>query len=87
MTALILVVSIAAGLGAVHLVLRWMEDRGWIHYRRRGGRPMGVAAQNALIHFEAVFNPAAEHVIEEMNRQAIELATSGEPTNPNGDER
>lgn len=82
MSVLIGVLWIAGGLGAVHLMMRWMEDRGWIYYRRKRGHPMGVAASNALLHFEAIVNPAVEHVIEEMDRQDAEVPTSVAPPRP-----
>lgn len=82
MVALVVTVAVAAILGAVHLLMSWMENRGWVYYRRPGKRPLGVAAQNALLHFEAMVNPAAEHVIEEMNRQEYDIAGTGEDYAP-----
>lgn len=82
MTVLVVSLWVAAILGAVHLLFCWMENRGWIYYRRQGERPLGAAASNALLHFEAIVNPAAEHVIEELNRQEVGTVATGEPYSP-----
>jgi hypothetical protein len=55
----------------LHLLASWAEKKGWIYYRRGGGKGRGVALSNALAEFEALLNPAAEHRIVEEQSQEI----------------
>lgn len=55
----------------LHLLASWLEKKGWIYYRREGGKGASAAMSNALAEFEAVLNPAAEHRIVEEQSQAI----------------
>ncbi len=63
--------GILAVLFLLHLVASWAEKKGWIYYRRGGGKGTSAAMSNALAEFEAVLNPAAEHRIVEEQSQAI----------------
>jgi len=63
--------GVLAVLLLLHLLASWAEKKGWIHYRRGGGKGTGAAMSNALAEFEAVLNPAAEHRIVEEHSQAI----------------
>lgn len=55
----------------IHLLASWAEKKGWIYYRRGGGKGTGVALSNALAEFDALLNPAAEHRVVEEQSQAI----------------
>ena len=55
---------IVAALVLVHLLLRWMDDRGWIFYHSDTKRPLGARSAMALTEFETLMNPAAEHILE-----------------------
>ena len=63
--------GVLAVLLLLHLLGSWAEKKGWIYYRRGGGKGTGAALSNALAEFEAVLNPAAEHRIVEEHSQAI----------------
>lgn len=70
--------GVLAVLLLLHLLASWAERRGWIYYRRGGGKGTGTAFSNALAEFEAVLNPAAEHRIVEEQSQAILRAEIGQ---------
>jgi hypothetical protein len=63
--------GVLAVLLLLHLLASWAEKKGWIYYRRGGGKGTGVAFSNALAEFEALLNPAAEHRIVEEQSQEI----------------
>lgn len=56
-------VAIVTGACLGHRLLAWADRRGWVYYGRRTPPPMGMAA-NALLQWETLWNPAAEHVLE-----------------------
>jgi hypothetical protein len=63
---------------AFHLLAVWMEDRGWINYRKPGRRGYGPAVSNAMAEFEAVLNPAAEHrIVEERHQVGMRVVVDG----------
>jgi hypothetical protein len=57
-----IILIVAVGIYLLHLLLTWMESRGWVYYRTHRP-PMGAAA-GAMLEFESIYNPPAEHVIE-----------------------
>lgn len=61
---------VLAGLLVMHTFAVWAEKRGWIHYRRSGGGA-GRALSNAMSTFDAVVNPASEHLYEEQKSEQI----------------
>lgn len=66
------IATLLAVLLVVHMIGVWMERRGWVYYRKSGGRGYGVALSNAMAEFDAVLNPASEHrVIEERHQNAM----------------
>jgi hypothetical protein len=68
------VLAIAAGV--VHLLLSWMERRGWIWYRTTN-RPR----PSSLGLLEEIYQPSVEHVIEQQVSEDTEAdqAALGEP--------
>ena len=52
---------------AAHRLACWAEDRGWIYYRKKSGRP-GSAAQ-AFLEIQAMMEPSKKHVLEVMERE------------------
>ncbi len=57
------------GLACLHLLAVWMENRGWINYRKPAKRGHGAAVSNAMAEFEALLTPAAEHRLAEERYQ------------------
>lgn len=64
---------------AVHLVLTWMDRRGWVWYRNKN-RPR----PSSLGLIEELYQPSIEHVANEHTRDETEAAQaeSGEPLDP-----
>ena len=78
-----IVAAIAAppALWGLHRLLLYMEFRGWIYYRGRGG---GNAAGNAMHELQALFQPGASQVREATQTRRAgkrkEQASGQEPT-------
>ncbi len=85
---LVVVILAVALLGIVavsgHLLLTWMERRGWIYYRNPD-RPR----PSTLGLLEEIYQPSIEHVVDEMTSEAIEAdqAVSGDPEEPGKPDR
>jgi hypothetical protein len=71
-----IVVVLAVAAGVVHLLLTWMERRGWIWYRTKD-RPR----PSSLGLIEEIYQPSVEHVIEQQVSEDTEAdqAGQGEP--------
>ena len=67
---------------AVHRLSCWAEDRGWIYYRKKSGRP-GSAAQ-AFLEIQSMMEPSKKHVLEIMreDEDQDEQDDSGDPPTP-----
>lgn len=75
-----LVGIVVAGIaGAIHVVLRWMGDRGWIFYGEHQPAPLGTRAAMAMMELDSLVNPAVEHVIEYRRHGDLWVEESGEP--------
>jgi hypothetical protein len=55
------VIVTLAALFVLDRLLRRMEDRGWIHYRRF--KPSGNGAANALAEFQEMLQPNSRQVV------------------------
>lgn len=81
-----------SGLGIVLTVLvlswprirRWLEDSGRMMpaLPKRDSKAMGQATANAMAHFEILFNPAIEHVIEMRRGGDLKIEQSGRLDDP-----
>jgi hypothetical protein len=60
-----------------HRALSWMDDRGWIYYRRRRGT--SAALGNALLQVQTFYQPSVEEVLEARLEEPTEAAESGDP--------
>lgn len=56
--------TVVGGAYLLHQGLRWMDRRGWIFYDSEHTAPIGSRTANALLEWETLFNPPAEHVLE-----------------------
>lgn len=72
---LLLIVSAGVVLYGLHRLAIWAEDRGWLHYRKRGGTWRGGAAAQEL---QALLQPSARHEVEETQRQELERENDGD---------
>jgi hypothetical protein len=75
--AVLIVLTVAAVF--VHLVLSWMERRGWVYYRTKE-RPR----PSSLGLIEEIYQPSVEHVIEEQTGEEAraDQAESGDGEDP-----
>ncbi len=69
--AIVVVLAVAAGV--VHLVLTWMERRGWIWYRTKD-RPR----PSSLGLLEEIYQPSFEHVIDHAASEATKADRPGQ---------
>jgi hypothetical protein len=77
---LLVLLAAAAALFALHRVAVWMEDRGWIYYRRRRGS--SGALGDAFLEVQSLVDPAQKAVLEARRLEDDEAAESGDPPEP-----
>jgi hypothetical protein len=67
---------------AVHRFACWAEDRGWIYYRKKSGRPGTTAS--AFLEIQSMMEPSKKHVLEVMREDEDKDAQddSGDPPKP-----
>ena len=80
MKPLLVLLAVAAALFALHRLALWMEDRGWIYYRRRRGS--SGALGDAFLEVQSLVDPAQKAVLEARRAEADEAAESGDPPEP-----
>jgi hypothetical protein len=71
---------VVAGVAAMYALDRlalWMEDRGWIHYRKKHGSSGTLSS--AFLELEALLEPTKRHVVEIKRRDESEQYESGDP--------
>ena len=81
MTLLLVFSGLAVGLWLCDRLLLWMEERGWIDYRRTyPGRPNAGPLGPALLAIQGLLEPEKRHAAEE--RTALRTSRddrAGEP--------
>lgn len=83
MKLLLVLLAAAAALYGLHRLALWMEDRGWIYYRRRRGS--SGALGDAFLEVQSLVDPGQKAVLEARRQVADEAAEAGDP--PDGEER
>lgn len=78
-SAVLVGLVVAAGVAAIHVVLRWMGRRGWIFYGDHQPAPLGARTAMAMMELDSLVNPAVEHVIEYRRHGDLWVEESGEP--------
>ncbi len=58
-------------------VLRKMEDRGWIYYRKKHGTSNRLG--DAALNIQSILEPSKRHVIEEKKREPDETRSAAPP--------
>jgi hypothetical protein len=74
------VLWVIAGITAMYALHRlgvWMEDRGWIYYRKKHGSSGSLGS--ALLEIEALLEPSKRHVVEIKRRDESEQYESVDP--------
>ena len=83
MKPLLVLLAIAAALYLLHRLALWMEERGWICYRRRRGS--SGALGDAFLEVQSLVDPGQKAVLEARRQVADEAGEAGDP--PDGEER
>ena len=73
----VLALSVVPVLYVLHLVLLWMERRGWIFYRHTHPDPRNLGP--AFMEIQRLLEPGKEHVIEEVKKQSAQEDDDGGP--------
>ncbi len=76
MSLVMLGVVLLVVLIALHVLLCWMESRGWIYYRRT---PRHGGSAYHLMQMSAIFDPRFRQVIEIMVEEERQEDESGDP--------
>ena len=77
MTSVILAALVATTMYALHRLALWMEDRGWIYYRKRRGSSGVLGA--AFLELQSIYEPGRRYVLEEIRSDEMETQDSGDP--------
>jgi hypothetical protein len=72
--------AVLAALYCLHRFAMWAERRGWIYYRTKQGS--SGALGNAFLEVQAIFDPAAKHVLEERLKGDVDVEEAGDPPDP-----
>ena len=75
------IVGIAAVVGLFHLLMLWMERKGWVYWTRSKGRS-GSSVGNALLELHSIIEPNKKPLIEVIQEEKEEEADSGAPPEP-----
>lgn len=73
-----LAATVALAVYALDRLALWMEERGWLYYRktkRRTGADLG----NAFLEIQAMVDPGKKHVLEARREEKQEQSESGDP--------
>ena len=73
------VIFILLSLWAIDKLLLWMEDRGWINYRRKF--PSRTSIGNAFLEVQSLIEPGKKATVEEIRRIKQDGSFSGDPIN------
>ncbi len=73
------IVLVASGLYLLHRLALWVEQRGWIYYRR-SGRASSVGS--AFLETQAMLEPEKRHLAEIVRAEQVEETESGLPRPP-----
>lgn len=83
MAEVLLWVAIAvAALVAVVALAAQVERRGWTDEEYEARRQGGTALGNAVLATQALFEPGAQHVLEQRNDDSADHEESGGPPDP-----
>ncbi len=72
--------GVAVAVLGLHLGALWMERRGWIYYKHT--RAGTSSASNAFMQVQAMFEPGAQHVVEERRANQVRAAEDADPGGP-----
>jgi hypothetical protein len=73
-------IAIAVALYTLHRLGLWMEERGWIYYRKKHGSSGSLSS--AVLEVQALFEPSRRHVLEITRQDDDEQDKSGDPPSP-----
>ena len=73
----VIIICSAVLLFGFHILLQWMEDRGWIYYRKKKASPGTVSS--ALLELHSLLEPGKKHVLVIEREERKEQEDSGGP--------
>jgi hypothetical protein len=76
--AILIVVGSAIAPWLIHRLLMWLENQGWIYYRKRNVSGRG-SMRSVFSGFEQFVHPEIRHVQDDRDRRAAE-AKSTDPS-------
>jgi len=79
------VIAIAVALYMLHRLGLWMEERGWIYYRKKHGSSGSLSS--AFLEVQALLEPSQRHVLEIKREDDSEQDESGDPPSPDAPPR
>jgi hypothetical protein len=77
MTLFAWVLAGAGVLYGLHRLSSWMEDRGWIYYRKKRGSSGTLGS--AFLEVQSMLEPGKRYVLEEKRKEDVDDEESGDP--------
>jgi hypothetical protein len=68
------------------VLARRRSEREWTQDRFERERTSGTALGNAVLASQAVFDPGAQHALEQRTVEGVEQTESGAPPDPGGED-
>ena len=81
-----LVAVVGMVLFALVALARWRSEQSWTDERYERERKGGTALGNAMLTTQTIFNPGAQHALEQRMDEDAEQTVAGAPPDP-GDDR
>lgn len=81
MPKLLIAAVIVVGWLTLDRILRMMESRGWIYYRKSSGHGASTLGP-ALEELHGVFDPGAKAAVEYLIEEQVEVNEAGDPIRP-----
>jgi hypothetical protein len=72
-----IVAAVVVLLYLIHRLASWMEDRGWIYYRK--GHGSSASLGSAFLEVQSMFEPGRKHEIEVRQAEDLEEEEAGDP--------
>jgi hypothetical protein len=77
---------VLAGTGVLyglHRLGSWMEDRGWLYYRKKRGSSGTLGS--AFLEVQSILEPGKRYVLEEKRKEDVDDEESGDPAAGGGE--
>jgi hypothetical protein len=79
---IVLIAVIVLGFFFLLALARWRSEQAWTEERYERERKGGTSLGNAILASQAVFDPGAQHALEQRQDEDAEQTVAGAPPDP-----